>query len=575
MPFKESLEQLLRLPPDRLHRTSLRWRRTLGESEWKLGLCLLAWQRRGGLRRLGYRSLTEYAELGLQISGQKLSVLLATVRALEHLPLLCEAFQAGQLCWSKLRELQSLVTPETQGQWLEYALRYPSAMVAQKVALSPLEWKRQRALQASLDGCPIVDPNKLEEILTAPIASHKELSAETETRSLDSPARSVSPEPRTGFVLSGTASPERPEEVAHANGRSLSDSSSGVAAPPGLSGTSGDAATPPILAGQSVPSSSEPHDNTSPRSPGSDWPGQKSQVRLIRLVADLTPDQYAAYETAKRILEAKARRRLSRAEVLLRLAESVIDGAPSRTRSKHQIVIHSNSDCRHGWYDTDRGMLPVAPELFEDVRNYGSPPIQCPTSKNQRNEPSSQAKVAGSQSSPRPEPRGRKGPGDGRSEVERKVETTVRFPQKGLDSSQGECPDIRPHDQRPAPVLPRAHPQSQIFGVSTPFSEKGQSAGQAKPPRTAIPSPVLRQLQARASGRCEICGARGRLHVHHRIPICEGGTNDLETLMLVCWPCHHGEHEVDFATKPHWSRARTKAMERRATQNQRKVPEPS
>lgn len=44
---------------------------------------------------------------------------------------------------------------------------------------------------------------------------------------------------------------------------------------------------------------------------------------------------------------------------------------------------------------------------------------------------------------------------------------------------------------------------------------------------------------------CAICGApEGKgLHVHHIIPVSQGGTNDESNLMLVCKECHHRIHK--------------------------------
>ncbi len=50
--------------------------------------------------------------------------------------------------------------------------------------------------------------------------------------------------------------------------------------------------------------------------------------------------------------------------------------------------------------------------------------------------------------------------------------------------------------------------------------------------------------------------------MHHRRPVCEGGDNDLESLELLCGPCHSGHHEADYQTKPTWQAARNKAVAR-------------
>ena len=42
--------------------------------------------------------------------------------------------------------------------------------------------------------------------------------------------------------------------------------------------------------------------------------------------------------------------------------------------------------------------------------------------------------------------------------------------------------------------------------------------------------------------RCSECGKAGRLEVHHRKPLSEGGTNDLGNLVVLCRGCHIDIH---------------------------------
>lgn len=64
---------------------------------------------------------------------------------------------------------------------------------------------------------------------------------------------------------------------------------------------------------------------------------------------------------------------------------------------------------------------------------------------------------------------------------------------------------------------------------------------------------VRKAALVRARRRCEQCGASGRLEVHHRKPIAEGGAvYDLANLEVVCRKCHFGEHTALTADRRDW-----------------------
>lgn len=67
---------------------------------------------------------------------------------------------------------------------------------------------------------------------------------------------------------------------------------------------------------------------------------------------------------------------------------------------------------------------------------------------------------------------------------------------------------------------------------------------------------TLSALYARAGGRCEGCGRRGLLHVHHRRPRSRGGTHELINLQLRCSACHSLTHEKDLRENSSWREAR-------------------
>ena len=55
----------------------------------------------------------------------------------------------------------------------------------------------------------------------------------------------------------------------------------------------------------------------------------------------------------------------------------------------------------------------------------------------------------------------------------------------------------------------------------------------------------LRRLVLDAAGwRCEECGARGPLAVHHVVPLAAGGANETGNLRALCGACHNRAHHA-------------------------------
>lgn len=53
-----------------------------------------------------------------------------------------------------------------------------------------------------------------------------------------------------------------------------------------------------------------------------------------------------------------------------------------------------------------------------------------------------------------------------------------------------------------------------------------------------------RQLVVKRDKVCQKCSRDCRLHVHHIVPIKEGGTHDMDNLISLCPRCHMGEHKL-------------------------------
>ena len=50
-------------------------------------------------------------------------------------------------------------------------------------------------------------------------------------------------------------------------------------------------------------------------------------------------------------------------------------------------------------------------------------------------------------------------------------------------------------------------------------------------------SPEAKQM-LREHSCCELCGDKRNLEVHHIVPVCCGGSDNADNLIVVCWICH-------------------------------------
>lgn len=76
---------------------------------------------RGLHQSLGYPTTIAYAERALGLSRRKARELLHAGLRLKELPTIDEAFAGNRICWSRVRRLCNVATPQTEGAWLERA----------------------------------------------------------------------------------------------------------------------------------------------------------------------------------------------------------------------------------------------------------------------------------------------------------------------------------------------------------------------------------------------------------------------------------------------------------------------
>jgi 5-methylcytosine-specific restriction endonuclease McrA len=114
--------------------------------EHELGRWLRAAERLGVHARTGHASLYEYAERILGLTRRQVEERLRVARALDELPVLEEALASGKLCFSSVRELTRVATPETEQAWLDWAKGRLAKQIEQAIATRhPGDWPHDRA----------------------------------------------------------------------------------------------------------------------------------------------------------------------------------------------------------------------------------------------------------------------------------------------------------------------------------------------------------------------------------------------------------------------------------------------
>lgn len=361
-----------------------------------------------------------------------------------------------------------LATPETEGEWLKFAEAHTSTEVERQVALSPRKWKRHRALKASVEGKPAVSSGEVREFLKQSELDSCEVSGDS--------------------VVVEESHPKPPSRVVQPRERLESDKTSPAA-----------------------------YENPNPPV---ERPLPPAAPQTIRVVFELTPDQYALYEQAESRVRAQKGRRLPRAEVLKRMAETVLAQGTAKARARHQVLVHKTEGSDEAWYETERGVLPVSSGVLEEaVRGQEILYLEA----DGRELSSEQTLVVS---------------GDN---IATDADSAWSVPSETSTggSSENFAPDTSP---------------------SQPNSPRTSHSCDSQRKRTAIPNAIIRRVFARAGHRCECCGRKGgRLDVHHRKPVSEGGSHKLSCLELLCRACHTKNHEADFEEKPHWRAARERA----------------
>jgi hypothetical protein len=104
-------------------------------------------------------------------------------------------------------------------------------------------------------------------------------------------------------------------------------------------------------------------------------------------------------------------------------------------------------------------------------------------------------------------------------------------------------------------------PDTALATASRPASVKARR-------RTISRPNAIREVMARSGWACVRCGSRDRLELDHAVPLCRGGSDDVEAQDAVCDDCHEARHYEDFKCDPVFEQGRRHALKRREQHKQ-------
>ncbi|MCA9797237.1 MAG: HNH endonuclease, partial [Candidatus Eremiobacteraeota bacterium] len=127
-----TVENLSQLSHERLEQVTRRLSNTLALTRILLGRCLLAIERSNFCADTGCHSAIHFARL-IKVDKREAQDAMRIAGHLEELPLFARACEENKICWSNLRVVSRIVTPETEEAWLDLAVRLKPHRLARLV----------------------------------------------------------------------------------------------------------------------------------------------------------------------------------------------------------------------------------------------------------------------------------------------------------------------------------------------------------------------------------------------------------------------------------------------------------
>ena len=137
--YKETVDDTLThgLSGPEVHRRALEARKLFGKAQKALAFWINEIDARKIYREFGCSNIYHYATSHLALGEHTIAEFLRTGKALEHLPLLSQAYEEGEISSTHVREITRVATPETESFWYEAAKKSTTRQIEKLVAFSP------------------------------------------------------------------------------------------------------------------------------------------------------------------------------------------------------------------------------------------------------------------------------------------------------------------------------------------------------------------------------------------------------------------------------------------------------
>ena len=620
--MQEDVRALESLDAQALHLEAKRRGRRMAVCRWEMAACLLAVERTKAHLEHGCSSVVQYATRFLDLESQAAYELLRVARALAALPELSKGFCDGDIPWTSVRELTRNARPEDDTRLAQMGRRLSTAEIERVTVRSPRAWEREKAGAASaaqdvmratfepaaadvhstsvVPGMVRRADSSVQACDDAIVASCELPAAQAETSNLrrEQPAvqrpseagltarasvavdfadqsssaadSSAAPlaDPSAAPLAASSAAPLTGSSAAPLAGPSTAlPASSSTALPAGSSTTlpasssaaqlTGSSAAP--LAGSSAaPLASSLAEALNPKLGPLGFTGATASVKpRIKLEFRVTPEEYEAYRQLTQVVRAKCRGLRTKEEVFGEICRRAVDGGnPSRKRPvRTVVVVHYDRVVGKAWMETERGVVEVPAATAESAMNDGHVVVAPESAMNDAD----LVVVAPENDASEPADDGRVAAATAESAMNDR--DLVVAPENGARESPADDGRVAAATAESAMNDGQArHGTARTCNV--PEQPADRAISPKKRRRQKVTGATLDALYARSNGRCEHCGQRGFLHVHHTTPWCHGGENVLENLMLICSACHALVHRKDFETNKEWAAVRARALAR-------------